>query len=333
MTTPALAQSADEADAALEEIVVTGTLIRGEAPVGTNVVSVTEETVQASGASTTAQLLQTVPQLNSFASLQFPGGGGNSVTVNRPNLRSLPGFNTAGSSTTLVMLDGHRIVGMGITSTSPDPDFIPPGAISRLEIVPDGGSAIYGSDAVAGVMNFITRSGVDGVEVNARKGFADNYQTFDVSGTIGRKWSTGSIFASYSYAEHDAVFGRDRDFVRTLPTNSPFTVTGPQTVVALTCAPGNVIINGNSVYGLPYTTATAAAAAGNPNQCDLSDDASFYPKENHHSVMAGLDQELSPVLSVSLRGYYFQRDMELDSGAFTSTKPTGATTAGFAAHR
>lgn len=330
---PAAAQTTDDAERALQEIIVTGTLIRGVAPAGTDVVTISEEKVQATGASTTAQLLQTVPQLNSFASLQFPAGGGNSVTVNRPNLRSLPGFNTSGSSTTLVMLDGHRIVGMGIASTTPDPDFIPPGAISRLEIVPDGGSAIYGSDAVAGVMNFITRKGIDGVEVNARAGFADNYQTFDVSGTAGHKWSTGSIFASYSYSQHDAVFGRDRDFVRTFPTASTLTATGPETFTSLTCAPGNVIVGGNALYGLPYTTATAAAAAGQANQCDLSDDATLYPKEHHHSVMAGLDQDLSPALSVALRAYYFERELGLDSGAFTATKSATAATAGFASHR
>lgn len=333
MATPAFAQSTDQSDETLEEIIVTGTLIRGTAPIGTDVVAVNEEKIQASGASTTAQLLQTVPQLTNFAALQFPAGGGNSVTVNRPNLRSLPGFNTSGSSTTLVMLDGHRIVGMGISSTTPDPDIIPPGVISRLEIVPDGGSAIYGSDAVAGVMNFITRKGFDGVEVNARTGFADNYQTFDASGTVGRAWDSGSIFASYAYSQHDAIFGRDRDFVRTFPTRSTLTATGPETFTALTCAPGNVVIGGTSLYGLPYTTGTAAAAAGQANQCDLSDDATFYPKEHHHSLMAGLDQDLSPALSVSVRGYYFQRDLDMVSGAYTATKSANASTAGFASHR
>lgn len=74
----------------------------------------------------------------------------------RPNLRSLPGFTTIGTSATLLLIDGHRVVGLGVSSTTPDADFVPPGVLQRVDIVPDGGSALYGSDAVAGVVNFIT---------------------------------------------------------------------------------------------------------------------------------------------------------------------------------
>lgn len=317
------------------EIVVTGTLIRGVAPTGSDVVSVSSEQVQATGASTTAQLLQTIPQLGSFNNLVFPQGGSNTVTTNRPNLRNLPGFNTAGGSTTLVMLDGHRLVGMGISSTTPDPDIIPPGAIQRLEIVPDGGSAIYGSDAVAGVMNFITRRDLNGLELNGRTGFADDYYTFDINGTLGKTWTGGSAFISYAYSEHDAIFGRDRDYIRTFPTRSSV-VNGPSSFTSLTCAPGNVIVGantpGSTIYALPYSTGTAASARGRANQCDASDDASFYPKEHHHSVMAGLSQELSPSLSVDLRGYYFNRETETYGGAFTKTTSATPATAGFASH-
>src|SRR6202011_1324278 len=144
-------------------------------------------------------------------------GGGNTVTVNRPNLRNLPGNNTAGGSTTLVLRDGHRIVGAGITSTSPDPDIIPPGAIERVEIVPDGGSAVYGADAVAGVINFITRSRFDGVAVDGHYGIADNYHQFDTNITAGRDWGTGSLYASYNYTQNDAIYGRDRDYVKVFP--------------------------------------------------------------------------------------------------------------------
>lgn len=339
-----IAAVTDDTKADPSEIIVTGTLIRGIAPGGTSVLAVSQEKVAATGASTTAQLLQTIPQLASFGALQFPAGS--TVSVNRPNLRNLPGFNTSGGSTTLVLLDGHRIVGMGIGSTTPDPDFIPPGAISRLEIVPDGGSAIYGSDAVAGVMNFITRKDFSGLELSARTGFADDYTTFDASGTAGHKWDGGSAFLSYSYSQHDAIFGRDRDFVQVFPSAVTGYTSAPATRRSWTCAPGNVTVATTSpttrtVYALPFTTATAGPVAGRANDCDLSDDASLYPREHHHSVMAGLNQELSPWLSVNLRGYYFNRELDLDGGAFTSSQTAGlangtsrlATTAGFLSHR
>ena len=166
----------------VEEVVVTGTFLRGtDAPAGTNVIGVSSEEIRETGATTTAQLLQSIPQFGSFNTLSFPVGAGNTVTTNRPNLRTLPGFNNSGGSTTLVLMDGHRVVGAGITSTSPDPDIVPPGVLQRVEIVPDGGSAVYGSDAVAGVINFITRKRIEGIEVDGHYGVADGYHQADGS--------------------------------------------------------------------------------------------------------------------------------------------------------
>jgi iron complex outermembrane receptor protein len=304
----------DPSAIALEEIIVTGTLIRGtDAPVGANVIALGEGDVIATGATTTAQLLQTIPQLGSFNDLQFPIGFGNTVTVNRPNLRSLPGADSAGGSTTLVLMNGHRIVGAGINSTTPDPDIIPPGAIERLEIVPDGGSAIYGSDAVAGVMNFVTRRKFDGVKVDGRYGFADDYYQTDVNLTAGRDWGSGGLYASYSYAEHDSLFGKDRDYVRQFPRVSDgFT--------SLNCNPGTVQV-GSNYYGLPFTTATAVA--GTEHECDESDDQSFYPSEHRHSAFAGYAQDLTDAMRFDVQGFYTERKTELSGGPF---KPQAAVT-------
>ena len=181
-----------------EEIVVTGTLVRGVEPTGTKVIGVDRAAVEATGASTVTQLLQTIPQLGSFNTAQAPVGGGNTNTTNRPNLRDLAASSTNGASTTLMLLDGHRIVGMGVQQTSPDLDTIAPGAIERVEIVPDGGSSIYGADAVGGVINFITRKTFDGVAVDGRVGFADAYKTWDANVTAGTTWTGGGIYASYN---------------------------------------------------------------------------------------------------------------------------------------
>lgn len=321
--------SADATDKS--EIVVTGSLIRGVAPGGANVVTVNKDAIQASGVTTTAQLLATIPQLGTFGDRFTPLGIGG-INVNRPNLRSLPGFNTGGGSTTLVLLDGHRVVGMGNISTTPDPDFIPPGAIERSEVVPDGGSAIYGSDAVAGVINFITRRDFDGIEMNARYGFANDYHTFSANGTVGKKWDGGSIFLSYAYAENDDLLGRDRDFARRFVGPSGLPAGNPQTTLALTCSPGNVVAN-NIVYALPYTTATSAASQGRVNQCDTSDYATLVGADRRHSVMAGLQQDLSPDLSISVRANYYNRQNSAINGPFTSTSTVPIGAMGFAGHQ
>lgn len=339
LATPALAQqtiaSDQDVDNAAEsqrvdknEIVVTGTLIRGNAPTGTNVVALDKSAVEATGASTVTQLLQTVPSMGSFNSLQAPQGNSNQVTTNRPNLRSLPSSNLVGTAATLVLVDGHRVVGMGLTVTSPDLDTIAPGAIERVDIVPDGGSSTYGSDAVGGVINFITRKTFDGVGVDGRFGFADNYQTWDANATVGKTWNGGGIYVSYNYSQHDPIFGRDRDYVRQFETQST-TIAIP--TIGLECVGGsNVqIINSSNqvqdsfaIYGLPYTP-SAAAKRNQPNQCDYSDNASIYPQERRHAVFARLSQELSDSLSFDVTGFYTDRKQRQTQGYLRATKAIG----------
>jgi iron complex outermembrane receptor protein len=303
----------------LNEVVVTGTLLRGVAPTGTNVLGVTPQDVQVSGAATAIQLLQTIPQSASFNTLQSPPGGFNTATSNRPNLRNLPGASTSGSASTLVLLDGHRLVGMGVTSTSPDPDVIPPGIIERVEVVPDGGSAIYGSDAVGGVINFITRKNFNGFDADARYGFGDNgYRTFDANATFGRSWDSGSAYLSYNYAKNDPIFGRDRDYVKTYPQ----TVAGiPFPVTSLFCSPGNVqnLLAGGTNYALPFTTGTAVANTA--NQCDLSGDVTIYPRQERNTVFAGLSQDLTSSLKLDVRAFYTRRTLFSSLGVNNPQSP------------
>lgn len=318
----ALASEASDANADSEvskdEIVVTGTLVRGVAPTGSNVIGVTADAVEATGAATTAQLLQSVPQMGAFNVLQFPTGFGNSVTINRPNLRNLPGVNTAGGSSTLVLLDGHRLVGMGVTSASPDPDVIPSSAIERLEIVPDGGSAVYGSDAVAGVLNFTTRKKFDGLQVSGKFGFADDYTQYTADAIIGKDWGSGGIYLSYSFVKNDDIRGMDRDFVQSYP----ITANG---LLPLNCDPGNIQITVSGVttnYGLPTRAAT-------PTTCDISDGAVFYPSLKRHSFLAGFTQDLSDALTVDIKAYYTDREQGVGLGPFHPGSTTRTTTSPF----
>lgn len=309
---PAIAQAnepiADDAAAATddEDIVVTGTLIRGVAPTGTNVVELSSEDIVASGATNTNQVLARIPQVTSSFNRTPALAGGSGETINRPNIRNL---GAAGGSTTLVLIDGHRGVPAGVVQTVPDPDVIPPGLLARVEVVPDGGSAIYGSDAVGGVINLITKKRFDGIEAMARAGFADDYTTVDGNLTAGTDWGSGSAFVSYAYAQHDALFGRDRDYVQQIADNLGF------------CSPGTVSITRAGVtttYALPDRTPGTIA------QCDNTDNATFYPKERRHSVFAGITQDLSPSLSFDLRGYYTRRNTtnRFDFNARNSTTYT-----------
>jgi len=309
----------------LEEIVVTGTFLRGVGtPTGTNVIGVLTEDIQETGATTTAQLLQTIPQFGAFNTLSFPVGVGNSVTSNRPNLRSLPGFNNSGGSTTLVLMDGHRIVGSGITSTSPDPDLIPPAIVERVEIVPDGGSAVYGSDAVAGVINFITRKRFEGLEVDGHYGVADAYHQADGNITAGTAWDSGGAYVSYNYAEHSIILGSERDFVREFPMQ----VIGGVPVTTIQCSSGNVV-QGGRIIALPFNTVSGApaAVAGSANQCDSSDDATVYPAESRHSALASVVQDLTDSVALEVKGFFTERDIDLVNGPYRYTQSVSGPTA------
>lgn len=277
----------------IEEIVVTGTLIRGmDKPIGTNVVSVDEEAIAASGASSANELMRNIPQVSSsFLSNPTVDGGG--VSVIRPNLRDLGG---SGGSTTLILLDGHRMVPAGVVQTTPDPDVIPPAVLERVEIVPDGGSSTYGSDAVGGVINFITRKRFDGFEAAGRYGFADNYRKLDLNITGGKAWDSGSGYVSYAHSRNDALLGRDRDFMRQVDPQRGF------------CPPGTVRVPTGETYAIE--NGAPGSTAGTMSTCDNTDGVSFWPASERNTVFAVLNQEINSFLTFDTRAYYSRRELE-----------------------
>jgi iron complex outermembrane receptor protein len=320
---PIAAAAQDEAEApeeqASDEIVVTGTLLRNAPPVGQAVNSLGEEKIAETGATTSNELLATVPQVsNLFNNVPTArlGVASNQIQVVRPNLRNLAG-ETSSSASTLVLFDGHRVAPVGVTQNAVDPDLIPPIAIERVEVVTDGGSATYGSDAVGGVINFITRKRFDGVKVTARYGFADDYKQYDAGAIVGRDWGSGSVFVAYNYQHNDALFGRDRDFIREVDWLSP-----NLTPRGRSCSPGNVLIGAN-MFALPALTSTV------PNVCDPSDDSTVVPRSTRHGAIAGLHQELASWLTADVRAFYGERRSTGFSPHRGSVGLSGASSPGF----
>ena len=201
-----------------EIVTVTGTSIRGQAPVGANVITVDRAAIEATGAQTTQQLLSTIPQLSDFGSSaqgnlntggrnnSGPDGGGNET----PTIHSL-GSST--STSTLILIDGHRLPNTGLTHNLTDGSIIAPNAIQNLEVLPDGASAVYGSDAVAGVINYHTRKDYNGWETNVQGAFADHYYGFNIGQVFGHTWDGGGVVAAYSYSSRSNLMNRDRSFI------------------------------------------------------------------------------------------------------------------------
>ena len=291
-----------------EPIVVTGTLIRGmDAPTGGQAIAVTQADIAATGASSGTELLASLPQVTSGFNggggvpATVAGSGGGQVSINRPTLRNF-GDRAAQSATTLLLLDGHRLPGMGVRQSSPDADVIAPGVIERVEIVPDGGSSTYGSDAVGGVINYISRKKFDGAQVKARYGFADDYKVFDAEATVGKDWGDVSAWATYAYEFHDALFGRDRDFINRFDFTS--NAIPPGTGASLQCDPGNLVVATGAAAG---TYALPGLVRGIGNRCDTSDPISVWPNQRRHSAFAAVNFDDGGAVTFGLNGYYFYR--------------------------
>ncbi|MBO9558949.1 MAG: TonB-dependent receptor [Caulobacter sp.] len=275
-TTNTAAPGADDSEL-VSEIVVTGSSIRGVPPTGSNLISVSREDIRAIGANTTPELLATVPQLNSFNTAPRAANGGAGAFA--PGLRSLP------ASATLPLMNGHRLVAGGTNQTNPDFPFLPELAIERVEIVADGASAIYGSDAVAGVVNFITRKRFSGVDTSIRYGAADDYHTFSVSGLAGRTWDKGSVLAAYQYAENGNIVGGDRDY--RIVDLRPYGGVDTRTTV---CPAPNVRVN-TTAYAVNY--AAPGLAPNTTNSCDNGAVADLVPKSRLHSGFISAQQDLN----------------------------------------
>ncbi|MET1754962.1 TonB-dependent receptor [Novosphingobium sp. RD2P27] len=290
------------------EIVVTGTLLRGATPVGSNVIALGAQAIATTGATTANELLATIPQVSNYFN-DVPtadlGIAVNQIQIARPNIRNISPPNAA-SSGTLILVDGHRIASSGVRQASVDPEAIPTGAIERVEVATEGGSATYGADAVAGVINFITRRRFDGLKVDARYGIADDYWQTDASVTTGKDWGTGSAYISYTFTKSDALFGRDRDFIRGVSyAAEPYVPLGRE------CDAPNLSINTVFVPANATLSSVNYAAPGFTrntfNACDTVRDSTIVPAAERHGAFAGLFQNLDDTTTVDIRAFYSRR--------------------------
>ena len=194
----------------LEEIYVygsrvTGSRIRrhhlqGSAPVD----MITAPDIELSGAQTVGEILRRLPAVSGNAlSTAISRGGDGTATV---TLRGLPAANT------LVLVNGRRIANDGLAGESLDLNTIPPVAVERIEIYKDGASAIYGSEAIAGVINIIMKQDFYGLLLEQFYGAAEAGDGATATTTLqyGTGFRHGSFFFSASHFDQGEIHARDR---------------------------------------------------------------------------------------------------------------------------
>ena len=196
-------------DAPAEEIIVTGTRISRpglDAPVPVTVITAAELTQ--TGQVSIGDVLNDLPALRttlgSANSTRFIGTAG----LNELDLRGL------GTTRTLVLVNGRRHVPASLGSNEVDTNQIPTDLVERVDIVTGGNSAVYGSDAIAGVVNFQLKRSFDGIQLRGQAGLSDRKDAASnfISLTAGTNFADGrgNIAFSGEYAKQDALYDRDR---------------------------------------------------------------------------------------------------------------------------
>jgi len=305
-------------------VVVTGTHIQGVKPVGSETTTLDHDQIVATGMGNAADVVKTIPQVQNVGDPNgqnyreggTSGYGGNSTQGTAINLRGV------GSAATLTLVDGHRLAPSGAATAFTEANQLPIAAIEKIEIVSDGASAIYGSDAVSGVINFVVRKHFDGTEVGTRyQSTLGNYDA-DFNLTTGRSWShLGNL------GEGNFIFSLDQeDRSRFKSSKSPFlardltrfgghdnTVSG--NTASVPGIPGNLVVQNAGGTTYSYYTLPSGANA-HVTGAQLTPGGNFIDPANYSDYLGALhrsqyvlfvNQEIAPWLSVAYEGFYNHR--------------------------
>ena len=313
----ASAQEAGNAD-----IIVTGSRVRGEAPIGSTVTTMSNADIASTGRVTLDRAIKELPQVFDLGvsenSRGQSGGSGNIVYSNSINLRGI------GPNATLIIVDGHRVTN---NSRSIDPSTLPTLGVERVEVVADGASAIYGSDAVAGVVNLIPRRNLNGLEVSARGGIATDggYNEKMVGAAYGRKFARGQFMFAYEHVEKSNLSGFDRPFFRSNQTAS-----GGNDYSVTKCRIGTITAGGVN-YALPASGLTdpSQLTAGTTNKCDDLQGQDLIPKQSYDSMNMTGNFKVSDWLELFVDGFYSYRSFVRQPAYANATLTVPSTNAFF----
>lgn len=292
-----------KAQEALDTVTVTGTMIKGINPIGSNLVTIDLATIKSTGAMSTDQILAQIPQISNTFNTTATAQTEINIGSVRPVIRYIPSQAIVGGSETLVLLNGQNMVGVSGLATAPDPGLIPTIALNRVDVMPDGASSVYGANAITGVINFVTRDNYEGFQANASAGFADGYTSADISAMGGVPWSSGGALLAYEHKANSSLAAKDRSY-----TNMNLTGIGGRDSRSTTCPLPNISANGVYYAEKAYPSATPGSLkanvsgpyagldpvtnAGALNRCDTNSQVDFLPKEEQDSVFGTLHQHV-----------------------------------------
>jgi iron complex outermembrane receptor protein len=281
-------------DESLEEVTISGRTAAATSiapPVGGEVQVADRIMIEQSGRATTEDFLQTVPQI-------WPGGVSKDTVLGREQLTNVAhsaGINLRGldAGATLVLIDGKRVAPSGSAAAFFDTTLIPLVMVDRIELLPDGSSAQYGSDAVSGVVNFKLRTAFQGSETQVLYGGVTEGPTKRklVSELFGQGWEHGNGVLAVEYFQQGFVPASSR-----AQATSNLTPFGGENFDSVYANPGTLLVNG-TYYALPHGQNgvglnPSSLVPNTQNFTDLWSGASVLPKERRLSAMGSVRQEV-----------------------------------------
>jgi iron complex outermembrane recepter protein len=311
-------------------ISVTGTTIEHQLFTGRAPVSViTRADLAAAGRATLGDILQSMPAQSNAGNAQVNAGGDGTTRI---NLRGL------GAPRTLVLLNGRRIVNGGPgADASVDINAIPLPVIERVEILKDGASALYGADAVGGVVNLVTRAQFDDTEVSlltstSQRGDGTEYAASLVTGFTTNDKRTYCVISG-GYQQHDPVFASDRAF-STFQRSYDFTTRKETRNTSLVAPAGRLDVSSLGAGGMqpPGCTSNACKPVGEGAWTDFVEPGDLYneatasyvytPSTRYNVFLAG-GNRLTDHTAVLLEVLYMRRnsDRQLSPVAFAADSP------------
>ncbi|WP_310541994.1 TonB-dependent receptor domain-containing protein [Phenylobacterium sp.] len=257
--TMGLAGSAAAQEAAtVEEVVVTGSFIAGtpeDAALPVDVIGAKE--LAQRGSPSMVQFIKTIPSSGAVIgeNNRF-GSGSGAATINLRNLNS-----AVTGSRTLVLFNGRRLPTSPQAISSVDINLLPTAAIGRVEVLKDGAAATYGSDAIGGVVNFITRTDLDGFEVNANyQGISGSAGDYEASIAYGYRGDRANLLLSAGFRQRSEMSIKERDWA--LRQGNAGYLENPLGGWAGTGNPGQYQTATTAPVGSPTTGFSAATFSG-----------------------------------------------------------------------
>lgn len=299
----------------LDEIVV-GTHIRGATQNASPIVSVSRDVIDRGGFATVADALTALPQAFGGTASDDAGALGLDPTTTNNGRATGVNLRGLGADATLVLVNGRRVAGAGLLGDFADVSSIPLAAVARVDVLLDGASATYGSDAVGGVVNVVLRERYDGAETRARIGGSthDDLAQRQLAQTFGNSWSSGSALFSAEYQRRARLPGANRGYTGNADLR-PFGGTDhrlyygpPGTVLALdpvtgTLVPKYAIPTGQNGIGLKPSD----FIAGQINYSNHRAYMDVAPSQERGSVYIALTQDVAARVTLSADMRYSDR--------------------------